>query len=183
MAAVVGLSALVIGVLTVTGILTLEAPSTKPGAAAVGSTALPPVPQGEAQHAGIAVSALHIPMSVPGSDGMQHIEYDLVVTNTAATPATLTAVEVLASDGHPLLRLDGAALVAATQPLDGTSPTAEIPGSTAVAVVVDLRLAPDHTAEHLAHRIGYELAGASVDPGTGHQVRGPSWPSIRDRRS
>ena len=82
-------------------------------------------------------------------------------------------VEVLTADGHLLLRLDGPALVAATQPLDGTSPTAEIPGSTAVAVVVDLGLAADRTARALTHRIGYELRGAPVDSGTGHEVSGP----------
>ena len=87
------------------------------------------------------------PLSVPGSDGRQHVEYDLVVANTAATPVALTVVEVRTADGEVLLRLDGPALVAATQPLDGTSPTAEIPGSTAAAVVVDLGLAADQRTE------------------------------------
>ena len=95
------------------------------------------------------------------------------MANAAATPAALTLVEVRSADGDLLLRLDGPALVAATQPLDGTSPTAEIPASTAVAVVVDLGLAADRTTTGLTHRIGYELRGASVDSGTGHEVSGP----------
>ena len=119
------------------------------------------------------------PLSVSGSDGRQHVEYDLVVTNTTATPATLTTVDVLTADGHLLLRLDGPALVAATQPLDGTSPTAEIPGSTAVAVVVDLGLAADQTAEQLTHRIGYD----SPTPATAVRSRVPSWPLTGGQRS
>jgi hypothetical protein len=141
--------ALAIAVLTAMGVLACAAPPT-------------PAPP-------IAVSAPRPPLSVAGSDGLQHVEYDLVVTNTAATPATLTAVDVLTTDGHLLLRLDGPALVAATQPLDGMSPTAEIAGSTAVAVVVDLQLAADQVAEQLTHRIGYALA----DAGNGHEVSGP----------
>ena len=94
-------SALVIAVLVATGVVGCATP---PAAAAQ-----------------FAVSAPVPPLSVPGSDGLRHVEYDLVVTNAAATPATLTVVEVRAADDRLLLRLDGPALVAATQPLDGTS--------------------------------------------------------------
>ena len=141
-------SALVIAVLVATGVVGCATP---PAAAAQ-----------------FAVSAPVPPLSVPGSDGLRHIEYDLVVTNAAATPATLTVVEVRAADDRLLLRLDGPALVAATQPLDGTSPTAEVPGSSAVAVVVDLGLTPDQPAPDVTHRIGYQLSG------TGHEVAGPA---------
>ncbi len=141
-------SALVIAVLIATGVVGCATP---PAAAAQ-----------------FAVSAPVPPSSVPGSDGLRHVEYDLVVTNAAATPATLTVVEVRAADDRLLLRLDGPALVAATQPLDGTSPTAEVPGSSAVAVVVDLGLTPDQPAPDVTHRIGYQLSG------TGHEVAGPA---------
>ena len=154
-AAVLNLCALVIAVLTAPGVLACAAPSATPDSPAVGPRALPPAPRSEPQDAVIIVSAPQRPYAVPGSDGLQHVEYDLVVANTAATPAALTVVEVLTADGQLLLRLDGPALVAATQPLDGTSPTAEIPGSTAVAVVVDLGLAPDqpHRASHAPDRL------------------------------
>lgn len=153
--ALVGLSAFVVAVLTATA------------SAAVGP--LPPVPRSEPQHAAIAVAATGVPLSVPGSDGRQHVEYDLVATSTSATPATLTLVEVLTPDGHPVLRLDGAALAAATQSLDGMSPAGEISGSTAVAVVIDLVLAAGHPAEQLTHRVGYKLRGVPTD----YQVSGP----------
>jgi Peptidase family M23 len=170
---VVNLTAFVIAVLTAAGVGACAAPLPAPDSPAASPPTLPAGPRSEPPDAEIAVSALHPPLSVPGSDGLQHVEYDLVVTNTAATPAALTVVEVLAADGHLLLRLDGPALVAATQPLDGTSPTAEIPGSSAVAVVVDLGLAADQLTDQLTHRIGYELPGASVDSGTRQEVSGP----------
>jgi hypothetical protein len=160
-------------VLTATGVLACGTPPPTPDPSAAGSPTLAAGPRSEPQDAEISVSAPNPPLAVPGSDGLQHVEYDLVVANAAATPATLTVVEVRTADGDLLLRLDGPALVAATQPLDGMSPTAEIPGSTAVAVVVDLGLAADRETARLTHRIGYELRGASADPGTGQEVSGP----------
>jgi hypothetical protein len=158
--------------LTATGVLACGTPPTR-GPAAAGSPTLAAGPRSEPQDAAISVSAPTPPLSVPGSDGRQHVEYDLVVANTAATPVALTVVEVRTAADEVLLRLDGPALVAATQPLDGTSPTAEIPASTAAAVVVDLGLAADQRTERLTHRIGYELRGAAVDSGAGHEVSGP----------
>ena len=78
---------------------------------------------------------------------------------------TLTAVEVLAPDGRPLLRLEGDALVATTQPLfgagltppAGTVPTAQIPPSGTVAVVVDVAVPADRVPARLTHRIAYDL--------------------------
>jgi Peptidase family M23 len=172
-AAVVNLSASVIAVLTAAGILACGAPLPTPSPDAARLTAPASGRRSEPQDAAIVVSAPNLPLSVPGSDGRQHVEYDLLVANTAATPAALTVLEVLTADGEVLLRLDGPALVAATQPLDGTSPAAEIPGSTAAAVVVDLGLAADQLIERLTHRVGYELRGAPVDSGTGHEVSGP----------
>jgi hypothetical protein len=152
----------VIAVLTATGIL------------ACGTTAPAPGSRSEPQDPVIVVSAPHPALSVPGSDGRQHVEYDLVVANTAAAAVALTVVEVRTAVGEVLLRLDGPALVAATQPLDGTSPTAEIPGSSTAAVLVDLGLAAGRRTERLTHRIGYELRGAAGDPAAGHEVSGPA---------
>ena len=67
----------------------------------------------------IVVSAIGGPIGVPGSDGLQHIEYDLVVTNVFSSPVLLSTIEVLTLDGNPLLSLAGDDLVAATQPLLG----------------------------------------------------------------
>ena len=77
-----------------------------------------------------------------GSDGLDHLEYDLLVTNGFAAPVTLTAIAVAAPGGETLLRLEGDVLVTATQPLLGRTPMAEIPASGAVAVVMDVTIPP-----------------------------------------
>ena len=41
------------------------------------------------------------PLRVPGSDGMTHLEYDLLLANVFTAPVTLTAVEVLDPDAPP----------------------------------------------------------------------------------
>ena len=73
----------------------------------------------------IVVSATNDPLRVSGSDGVDHLEYDLLVTNGFAAPVTLTSIAVTAPDGETLLRLEGDALVTATQPLLGRTPTAD----------------------------------------------------------
>ena len=66
-------------------------------------------------------TALHVetsnrPYAVFGSDGREHAEYDLVLTNAFTGAATLSAVSVRA-DGKPALTLAGDGLVAATHTL------------------------------------------------------------------
>ena len=106
----------------------------------------------------IVVSATNDPLRVSGSDGLDHLEYDLLVTNGFAAPVTLTSIAVIAPDGETLLRLEGDALVTATQPLLGRTPTAEIPASGAVAVVMDVTVPPDRAVEGVSHHITYEVA-------------------------
>jgi hypothetical protein len=87
----------------------------------------------------------------------------------------LTAVEVVAADETTLLRLDGDALVQATQPLGDLTPTREIPASGTVAVVMDVVVPRDRAVARVDHRITYEVAPDA--PGrtllTGFAVDGP----------
>ena len=106
----------------------------------------------------IVVSATNDPLRVSGSDGVDHLEYDLLVTNAFRAPVTLTSIAVTAPDGETLLRLDGDALVTATQPLIGKTPTAEIPASGTVAVVMDVTVPPERAVDSLSHQITYEVA-------------------------
>ena len=96
------------------------------------------------------VSATNDPLRVSGSDGLDHLEYDLLVTNGFAAPVTLTSIAVTSPDSEALLRLEGDELVTATQPLLGRTPTATIPASGAVAVVVDVTVPPDRAVERVA---------------------------------
>lgn len=121
--------------------------------------ATPVAPPGvTARTTALLVSAIHDPLRVTGSDGMVHLEYDLVLTNVFAAPVTVTAIEVLTPDGQSLLRLTGDALAAMTQPLFGRTPTALVPQSGALAAMLDVVVPPDHVPERLTHRISYELA-------------------------
>jgi hypothetical protein len=121
-----------------------------------------PAPPPAAQPTALLVSALGTPLRVPGSDGLTHVEYDLLVANVFTAPVTLTAVEVVdpdAPDGAPLLRLEGAALAAVTQAVSGGGgpPTAEVPAAGLVATVIDLVVPPGAVPTRVTHRIAYAL--------------------------
>src|SRR4051812_13425076 len=106
----------------------------------------------------IIVSSTNDPLRVSGSDGLDHLEYDLLVTNGFTAPVTLTSIAVTAPDGETLLRLEGEALVTATQPLLGRTPMATIPASGTVAVVMDVTVPTDRAVERVSHSITYEVA-------------------------
>src|SRR5579875_2130634 len=91
----------------------------------------------------LLVSSTNAPLRVLGSDGLQHLEYDLVFTNVFTAPVTLTAIQVFGPDGDELLRLDGDALVAGTMPIYGGEPSAVVPVAGTVATIVDLTLTTD----------------------------------------
>jgi murein DD-endopeptidase MepM/ murein hydrolase activator NlpD len=123
--------------------------------------ATPVSPPTDGQLTAIVVSAIGGPIGVPGSDGLEHIEYDLVVTNIFSAPVRLTAIEVIGPDGNPLLSLAGDDLVAATQPLLGLTPLQEIPASGTAAVLIDVAVPRDEVPQRLTHRMTYTLpAGA-----------------------
>lgn len=92
---------------------------------------------------------------------MDHLEYDLIVTNTYPEPVTIALVEVLGADGQLLQQLEGDALAEITQPILGFGPTKEIPGSGVVGVVMDVVVARDEAIDLLDHRITYRLPADS----------------------
>ena len=110
----------------------------------------------------ILVSPIHDAQVVRGDDGMDHVEYDLLVVSVFAEPVTLSSVAVLDPAGKELMRLDGDALAAATQTLFAKTATPVIPASAAVSVDVDLILPPDTVPERVTHRIAYALAADST---------------------
>jgi hypothetical protein len=121
--------------------------------------ATPAAPPGwTAETTALLATATRAPLRVTGSDGMVHLEYDLVLTNVFTTPVTLTALDVLTSEGRSLVRLEGDALEAVTQPLLGRTPTTLVPTSGALAVVLDVVVPPDQIPERLSHRLTYDFA-------------------------
>jgi hypothetical protein len=112
---------------------------------------------------------------VHGSDGMDHVEYNLLVVNAFSDPVTLTEVTAVGPDGITLMRLEGGKLADATQSLYAHTPSPVVAASAAVAVELDLALRPNQVPKQITHRIEYTipqgLAGASIIDGT--VVHGP----------
>ncbi len=105
----------------------------------------------------IMVRPIHDAQVVRGDDGKDHVEYDLLVVNVVGDPVTLSSVTVLGPAGRRLGRLQGHKLVAATQNLYTHTPVRRIPSSGAVAVEVDLALAPGTVPAWVTNRIAYTL--------------------------
>src|SRR4051812_8775100 len=121
--------------------------------------ATPVAPPGvTARTTALLVTAIHDPLRVTGSDGMMHLEYDLMLTNVFTTPVTITAIDVMTPDGQTLLRLEGDALEARTQPVFGRTPMDVVPQSGAAVVIVDVVVPPDQVPARLTHSITYDLA-------------------------
>src|SRR5215208_4308626 len=118
----------------------------------VASQATPVAPPGvTARTTALLVTAIHDPLRVTGSDGMVHLEYDLVLTNVFTSPVTISSIDVLTPEGQSLLRLEGDALEAMTQSLVGRTPTDVVPQSGALAAIVDVVVPPDQVPERLTH--------------------------------
>ncbi len=109
----------------------------------------------------LRVTALNEPHVVRGDDGRDHVEYDLLVTNAFASPATLTAVEITGPGGRVVGRIDGATLAAATQGVLEQTPITAIAASGAATVEVDLALPPGRVPPRLSHRISYAMPDAA----------------------
>jgi hypothetical protein len=109
----------------------------------------------------ILVSPIHEAQIVRADDGMDHVEYELLVVSVFPEPVTLSSVTVLDPAGKELMRIEGGTLTAATQTLFAHTETAVIPASAAVSVDVDLILPPDTAPERVTHRIAYTLKADS----------------------
>jgi murein DD-endopeptidase MepM/ murein hydrolase activator NlpD len=104
-----------------------------------------------AQPTALQVEAPGAPQYVHGSDGREHVEYDLIITNVFTADATLTSLEVR-GDGKRLLVLRGAALAALTHRPSGSDPTARISPASTVVTQVDIAL-PRSAGRAVATRV------------------------------
>ena len=113
----------------------------------------------------ILVRPIHEAQVVRGDDGMDHVEYELLVVSVFSEPVTLSRVTVLDPNGKELARIDGSTLAPATQTLFSKTPSPVIPASAAVSVDVDLVVPPGGAPERVTHRIAYTLeAGSQLAP-------------------
>src|SRR5215216_5218776 len=67
----------------------------------------------------LQVTAVGAPQRVHGSDGREHIDYNLVITNAFTAEATLTSL-VVRGGGQRLLKLKGEALAHYTRQVSGS---------------------------------------------------------------
>ncbi len=113
-------------------------PSAVAASAVSTASAVPPASTGPGKVSALMVTSAHDAQVVLGDDGMDHVEYELIVLNVFAEPVTLTSVQVLDPDGRQLLSIEGDALNALTQTLLTKTPGATVPASASVGVDVDV---------------------------------------------
>jgi hypothetical protein len=128
------------------------------------------------QSTALEVRASGPPRHFRGTDGREHIDYDLLITNAFVADATLRSLEVLNGRGKRLLRLEGEALAAVTfELLPPGQPTVTVRKSGVVATMVDVAVPPGAVPKRLTHRLTFELppdapAQALVE---GRRITGP----------
>ena len=98
-------------------LIAVVALAANPGRNAAAQATPEPSPVTTPQTTALLVFTAQDPVWVAASDGAVHVIYDLVMTNIFTSPVTITGVDVLTTDGEPLLHLAGDDLRAATRPV------------------------------------------------------------------
>jgi hypothetical protein len=129
---------------------------------------LPASPAGAETSSALHVEAAGAPQRVHGSDGREHVEYDLVVTNALPAEARLRSLTVRGG-GRRLIARSGPALGDITSPLAALPPSdLRIAPASSALVQVDLALprsAGRRAPARLLNRIRYSLpADAPIRP-------------------
>jgi biotin carboxyl carrier protein len=141
--------------------------------AASTASAVPPASTGPGKVSALMVTSAHDAQVVLGDDGMDHVEYELIVLNVFTEPVTLTRVQVLDPDGRQLLSIEGDTLNAATQTLLAKTPGATVPASASVGVDVDVIVpagaAPATVTNHIKYALQPDSTSAALvtDPSIG----------------
>jgi hypothetical protein len=111
-----------------------------------------------AQSTALEVRAQARPRHFRGTDGREHIDYDLLVTNAFTADVTLRSLEVLDGRGKRLLRLEGEALAAVTfELLPPGPPTATVRKSGVVMTKIDVPVSAGAVPARVTHRLTYDV--------------------------
>ena len=139
---------------------------------------VPAASVGAAQTTALAVRVATPARAVHGSDGREHVEYDLVITNAFTASVGLDSIRVL-SGRKLLLALNGTALAEHTFALGVAMPTATIPVSSSVKALVDVvlprsfgRRVPRRLTERIRYTVPRDAPGRVIVGST--VVRGPT---------
>ncbi len=115
-----------------------------------------------AETTALQVSAPGPPRYLFGSDGREHVDYDLVITNAFTTEVTLRSLTVKAN-GRRLLELEGRELAQHTHQIIAGEPSARIPASSTVVTLVDVVL-PHSSGRRVAPRLSNQV-DYTIPPG------------------
>ena len=125
------------------------------------------------------------PRPVPGSDGLRHLAYEIMLTSFQSTGVTLTALEVLDSDHRVMRRLDGQKLQEMWHVIGPQSATPDgsggvrLEGGRSGYVLIDVALpAADRPPERLVHRLTLNWDPLPPAPGSGQRPAPPGPTSI-----
>jgi Peptidase family M23 len=131
-----------------------------------------------AQTTALAVQVGAPARAVHGSDGREHVDYDLVISNAFTVPARLDALRVF-GDGRPVLTLKGRRLADQTLTLADAPSKGTVPVSSTVKTLVDVALprsfgrrAPRRLTERLRYAVAPDAPGRTIIAST--VVRGPT---------
>lgn len=140
-----------------------------------------------AQTTALAVQVGSPAQAVYGSDGREHVDYDLVITNAFTAPVRLESLRVF-SGGRLVFALKGRALAEQTLTLAGT-PTATVAISSVVKTLVDVTLprsfgrrVPKRLTEQLRYALPHNAPARTIIGSTvihGPTVRVDRGPPIR----
>jgi Peptidase family M23 len=132
-------------------------------------------PQSQMTTTALTVSAVNPPVRVFGSDGMTHLEYDLILQSMFDAPVTVTSIEVMAPDGAALLKLEDQQVATYTTPVFSGRPTAVVPPSGSLGTVIDIVLPADNVPVRLDHRISYRPGTSELESLVGtREIIGPA---------
>lgn len=117
--------------------------------------AVPPVASGE-NFTPIVGAVLAPPLVVPGSDGLTHLAYELVLTNVLGQPVTIDSIVVHGDgSGDALMRLSDDELASWMRPLGASEPSRVLTSGQQAIVTIDLTVAsPAAAPKTLSHEIG-----------------------------
>lgn len=100
------------------------------------------------------------PIPFMGSDGREHLVYELWMTNASSAEIAVQKVEVL-GDGAVLQTLDTAAIAGRLQPVGQRQSTGMLAKSTQALLFLNVTLTPGSTVPHqLSHRVAIHVEAA-----------------------
>ena len=145
----------------------------------VSITPSPTPAQAEDKITPVLMSVPDAPIPFMGSDGREHLVYELWLTNASTGDIAVEQVQVL-GDGALLQTLDSAAIGSRLQPIGQRQSAGTLPKSSQALLFLNVTLTPGTPVPHqLAHRVSLRVDAA---PPGHQQLTNEGGPVLVDRR-